>query len=75
LNHWSHLVQLVVRSGDGVHLLFVHELVTLLHLFALLGPPVLEPYLDLQEQTSLSALSANQQLLLNYDMQIPLQPD
>jgi hypothetical protein len=44
----------VVRRGDGVHLLFVHQLVPLLHLLALLGPPVLEPDLDLQEETSLS---------------------
>lgn len=56
LNHWSHLVQLVVRRGDGVHLVFVHQLVTLLHLFALLGSSVLEPYLHLQQQTSLSAV-------------------
>ena len=54
-NYWRHLLQLVVRRGDGVHLLFVHQLVAFLHLLALLSSSVLEPYLDLQEERNLSA--------------------
>lgn len=53
-HYWRHLLQLVVSRGDGVHLLFVHQFVTFLHLLALFSSSVLEPYLDLQEERNLS---------------------
>jgi hypothetical protein len=45
----------VMRHGDGLHLLLVHQFVAFLHLLALFSSSVLEPYLDLQEEINLSS--------------------
>lgn len=54
-HHWRHLLQLVVRRRDGLHLLLVHQFVAFLHLLAFFSSSVLEPDLDLQEEINLSA--------------------
>jgi hypothetical protein len=62
-------VQLVVRRCHRLHLLFVHQFVAFLHLLPFFGSPVLEPDLDLQEETSLRAHSCGPRLTVDKNKQ------